>query len=459
MPTDLSDLFKHILGRIDLAYSKKSAEYLWIALHDKSEGLPVDAFYFHERDHENPNYAVEWPIGQDNQDVQAFATRRIAALTGGLLEVTSERRIVSFLHRTVAEFLLTRDISRDILTRVRPSFDVHLALAKIVTVLCKRFYRLGESLKTAANIYLPLVEPQNFATTMDLLQALEDTVTKSALGVATFKKILLHSPLSEQVSRKLSRSATYFLDIGTSPVVSLLQGEGLGDESVEMLRVLGLHGDGINHTTSETSPWASYFRAFTAPKLDKYVLSFRKLLAIGADPNAQVRYDRCAQSVFSVYLVFPFSYRTRTVRMEAYLDTLDAFLDRGANFWQPITFATAPGPIDERSWWPAKLDTRYNTAEKILSRALKLLGSDTQMMPSRDIAFHTVKRILAKRAGDAALMSRLRAPITQAFPDYMSATLLGMIPRARPSRQPKKRVQGGDEPGTPRQSAKRRRGK
>ncbi|KAK4194507.1 hypothetical protein QBC40DRAFT_290669 [Triangularia verruculosa] len=136
LPTDLSDLFKHILDRIDLAHRKKSAEHLWIALHDRSKSLPAEAYYFHERDHENERYAIEWPIKHQKTNDQ-LASRRISALTGGLLEVSPDSQVVSFLHRTVAEFLWTKDISEEIRARVRERFDVYLALAKMSLVLFK----------------------------------------------------------------------------------------------------------------------------------------------------------------------------------------------------------------------------------------------------------------------------------------------------------------------------------
>jgi len=71
---------------------------------------------------------------------ETYQLPRIIARTGGLLEVHGKggsHLTVSFLHRTVAEFLHSEDMVNDIHTRLRPNFDVYLALAKMNTVQLK----------------------------------------------------------------------------------------------------------------------------------------------------------------------------------------------------------------------------------------------------------------------------------------------------------------------------------
>ena len=447
LPTDLGDLFKHILDRIDPAYSKKSAEYLWIALHAQGP-LPAEAYYFHERDHENENYAVEWPAGPSKVDVQ-FASRRITALTGGLLEVSPYTDAVTFLHRTVAEFLLSRDISIEIMTRMRPSFDVHLALAKISTVQLKcQPPPWGELMKTVLNTYLAGAGRRNFSSTMDFLDALEKTARQNGVIEArNFKEAVLRSPLFEQVGQKLSVNESYPSEIYTPPT-TLLQERIVTNQSIRMLQLLDQHGYGLNQPSSlppNASPWAMYFRDFRLKYFDDYAVSFGKLINIGADPNARISYSRCSQSAFSVYLIIPFSSHAGDLDYKGYLDTLDVFLDHGADFWQPITFNAPSSPVDERYWWPAGIAPSCNTVEKALSKGLQLLGSECPTMQKRDLVFYTVKRILSKRSDDSALMSRLRVAIPQAFPGHMVTSLLNMIPPAPPQGQAEKRKREGDE--------------
>jgi hypothetical protein len=207
VPTDLEHLFRHILNRIDKAYLAKSAELLFIALHENSGLLPPLPYYFHERDHGNENYTVAWRIHlkahESAHAAQELAIRRLTALTGGLLEAQGKESWdskVGFLHRTVAEFLLDKDIANDIHTRLRPNFDVNLALAKMTAVLFQSHSTLITGFKSWLPVmidkYLPQVNERSVQHAWQLVDANESTYTHRLVtaGVHEFRGLLLLLP-------------------------------------------------------------------------------------------------------------------------------------------------------------------------------------------------------------------------------------------------------------------------
>lgn len=109
-------------------------------------------------------------------------------------------------------------------------------------------------------------------------------------------------------------------------------------------------------------------------------MTFRKLLAIGADPNAQIGYSSCTYSVFAIYLILSLSYQATGVNVQSYLSTLDVFLDHGADFWQPLTYNSGTEALGKRLWWPTEVESKFTTVENVLSLGLRLLGFDPQIM-------------------------------------------------------------------------------
>ncbi|CAH0051685.1 unnamed protein product [Clonostachys solani] len=462
LPNDLEDLFKHILNRVDPIYWQKSAEYLKLAL-DSDGRLPAQAYDFHESDHEDKNYAILWPIQPLSWErlctIQGRAKRRIAALTGGLLEAEGAVGTINidFLHRTVSDFLRTRSISNEIHERTRRDFDVHLSLAKLHTVLLKS--DLGRQAETPHQVniersfaptqyvakifqYASKVRSEHLQDLFGLLDSVERALGPVKSWQQDFKKSLLKSKLSNVVSRKLSNDASYFSMLENGPIDTLLTGHS---PPLEMLDVLFRYGHDLNEATDGiTSPWSRFFRSFTIKHLDEFVLTFRALVSQGASPNGMVRYTRCDQTVFCIYVILPFSYYTRDVNVDKYLSTLDVFLDYGADFGKEITFHKA-GPIDERHWWPQKIDSRSNTVAKAFIKGLKLLGSNNQMEPNRRIVFETTRRILLKRGNDRQLVSELRKVIPKAFPEHMTLSLLRMLPQKQSRKTASKRKRAEDE--------------
>ncbi|KAH6635966.1 hypothetical protein F5144DRAFT_488229 [Chaetomium tenue] len=257
--SNLGDLFKHILHRIDLVYAQKSAELLQIVLHDDiSAKLPPEAYYYHEQDSEQDDPTAMWPVGklsvEELLSTRQLANRRITALTGGLLEANFHGPLdaptVEFLHRTVADFLRTEDIAKDIRSRTRPDFDVHLALTKLNAILIRsasspsyedRIWSLTR-VSAIMNDYIPQVfKGYNTRLAYGYLDVIEHHIancSEAEFDLHDFRTTLLESRLFEYVSEKVSRNNRYFSDLGIDPEETLRDAENRSAAST-MLRIIG----------------------------------------------------------------------------------------------------------------------------------------------------------------------------------------------------------------------------
>ena len=150
LPEELEPYFRHMLDGVEPIYRKESAELFEISL---AAAEPYTLMTYHFADDEcllfdclDPRYPSLDPLEPDDFSQRLQTTRkRINARCLGLVEVREIRSeqtftdpykwyTVDFLHRTVRDFLQTKDI-RDLLNeRIEPGFHVH-------NVLCTAFVR------------------------------------------------------------------------------------------------------------------------------------------------------------------------------------------------------------------------------------------------------------------------------------------------------------------------------
>ncbi|PVI00440.1 hypothetical protein DM02DRAFT_473949, partial [Periconia macrospinosa] len=130
LPPTLETYFKSMLDRIDTVYREQTAQILLLALEPHRILTLVTLSFL---DQHGTRYAIERPI-QDSSDSQlqkiCFRTRtRVQARCSDLVVIAPikpnyyrEPR-VRFLHRTVRDFLLTRDIQEYLLEQLCSPFD------------------------------------------------------------------------------------------------------------------------------------------------------------------------------------------------------------------------------------------------------------------------------------------------------------------------------------------------
>jgi hypothetical protein len=131
LPTDLEHFFQHMLEVIDPLYHKNMARTLRIAVNAK-QALELEFYHMLEYEDEDKDFALNRSTESHTTD-KLDATldqcrRRMNARCGGLLEIKQNR--VEFLHRTVRDFLLTKEVSDYIYQKSGQDFMVNLSTLK-----------------------------------------------------------------------------------------------------------------------------------------------------------------------------------------------------------------------------------------------------------------------------------------------------------------------------------------
>ncbi|KAI1750291.1 hypothetical protein F4782DRAFT_548774 [Xylaria castorea] len=132
LPNDLESFFRHIISQVDSLYHKKMAQLLLTAINVR-QSVGLEFYRRQEYEEEDSDYALNRPVEEANDDekerIQDSCRRRINARCGGLLEIRKGR--VEFLHRSVRDFLLTREMNDYLHLESGPEFKVNLSMLKI----------------------------------------------------------------------------------------------------------------------------------------------------------------------------------------------------------------------------------------------------------------------------------------------------------------------------------------
>ncbi|KAH8879820.1 hypothetical protein GQ53DRAFT_849393 [Thozetella sp. PMI_491] len=130
LPTDLEQLFKHMLESVDPANHPKMAGILQVSAH-ALEPLSIDLYWQVEQAFTEPDYAFHCPIGAAPFEVvseqRAQASRSINEKTKGLLKQVNQH--VEFLHRTVKDFVMTRDMAEYLRSKLPANYNGFISIA------------------------------------------------------------------------------------------------------------------------------------------------------------------------------------------------------------------------------------------------------------------------------------------------------------------------------------------
>ncbi|CAM1500670.1 Fc.00g098320.m01.CDS01 [Cosmosporella sp. VM-42] len=146
VPSDLESFFRHMMESVEPFYHEKMAGTLQIAI-TAQEPLPLAIYRFHDLEYEEEHYALKEAVEpwdcQRLEDMQNLVSRRLNARCKGLLEINGTK--VEFLHRTVCDFLRTKDMGEFISKRTRQDFDPYFSIfqAYVAWIKHARFYESG----------------------------------------------------------------------------------------------------------------------------------------------------------------------------------------------------------------------------------------------------------------------------------------------------------------------------
>ncbi|RSL66977.1 hypothetical protein CEP54_003444 [Fusarium duplospermum] len=306
LPSDLEPFFRHMMDSVEPFYHTKMSEMLQMAV-KAGKPLPFSICYFHDQEYEDDGYALREPItpweSEILDSVRNIVTRRVNARCMGLMEVNGDN--VEFLHRTVYDFLSSKDMEQFLETNTRECFDPHLTILQAYVAWTKHapFYDLTTTNKAMLQIgesrlKATLLETFSYAlqVTSDksstisaevLLDEQEQTVQRifqapwsnrpndvCSKATALFRYCALQAVSTEYIVMKLEKNKSYFNDVGVDPLPPILcqkRGDGQGSfwkpEQLELLRCLLCHGYDPNSNTSSSeddastgvlTPWASF---------------------------------------------------------------------------------------------------------------------------------------------------------------------------------------------------------
>ena len=130
LPSDLDQLFRHMLENVNPADHAKMAGILQAAVH-ALEPLHVDLYWQLEKEFEGRGPASRGSLGPESANETAVHREQticsINEKTTGLLRLVDNR--VEFLHRTVKDFVLTKDVGEYLRSKLPADYNGFISIA------------------------------------------------------------------------------------------------------------------------------------------------------------------------------------------------------------------------------------------------------------------------------------------------------------------------------------------
>jgi hypothetical protein len=281
IPDDLEAFFRQILESVEPFYHPKMATTLLISL-EATEPAPIAVYGFHDTEYEDPNYALKLPLEPLPKSQQTArnkpTARRLSARCRGLLEITKGSK-VEFLHRSVMDFLRTKDMASFLSDKAPPTFNAHLSLIRAYTAYAKttRFPQSIERTYFAEHTPSPFTSAlREIMAHAKLLDAAPDTNTKETLYP-------LLDELDKCIPQMERKSQVRMNALGDNTNIALL-----------VYRELILDSHLVSYLNYRLPLDAEYFVPFKGPALSTFVAT---LMGRCADPGVSfedaVKVMRC----------------------------------------------------------------------------------------------------------------------------------------------------------------------
>jgi hypothetical protein len=195
LPGHLETYFKHMLDSIDDVYQQQTAQTFQIMV-NASTTLPLIALHFVDYERKQPDYALQHPIKAiTHPELVAIVDkkrRQINARCKDLVEVTTDaenpfffRYRASFLHRTVLDFLRTKDMVALMTMRSGDGFNPNLSLCraylaqvKVLPVAYELKYSILRNLILGTIYYAQQLEILDGRGEIALLDELDHTLSQ-----------------------------------------------------------------------------------------------------------------------------------------------------------------------------------------------------------------------------------------------------------------------------------------
>ncbi|KAK0645399.1 hypothetical protein B0T16DRAFT_411116 [Cercophora newfieldiana] len=141
VPVELEAFFMQILDSVDAFYHDKMAITLQVAM-EAEEILPAITLDFLEQEYDDNEYALKLPVqpldDSEEEQLKEQASWWLNSRTRGLLEMDEGTGDITFLHRTVRDFLRTREMAEYLATKTPERFDIPSSVLKVYVAIIKR---------------------------------------------------------------------------------------------------------------------------------------------------------------------------------------------------------------------------------------------------------------------------------------------------------------------------------
>ncbi|KAI0548149.1 hypothetical protein F4679DRAFT_327914 [Xylaria curta] len=484
LPTDLELLFKNLLNGVDPVYHEYMAGIIQIARSAKSP-LNLCLYYHPEKQFESDDYAYSevQRLGCDEHSKALELTRRrINSKTRGLLETVSSdplspqgMQTVQFLHRTVRDFLRTREMADFLSEKSRDNFDpaLEICVASLAWIKYQsKIWALDDEFPAEEELhdmlrYATEVNAERADILVKVVDNLERTVAElsprllvNGVRIA-FRQLVIRYNLFRYVSAKLCFNPTHF----DEPValIRALHHPISNDLPVECITVLLKHGHDPNKLSSSkplVTIWSKLFNLHFEARGNENYFTISGLLQVflqhGANPNANVGENGTQVSAFALLLLscFDHSFASTSI-ITTYLNILQSFFDSGANLDYHINSPTL---------WSFDLPIIKGFNQGSICDAFSLylkdkagkwvnLTENDQM--ERDFLCSVTKKVLSQGVRRNSNVSMLIGVIPVVFPEDFAEELVAIVPKIKGSRNRRRRDEDGKDPGVKRRKCQK----
>lgn len=359
-PSELEPFFKAMLEAVEPYYHSHMSTALQIANSSRASQLSFLVYSFHFQEYEDSDYAINLPIKIMDDDeiaeIRSNTSWHLDSRTRGLLEVNPQDGTVTFIHRTVRDFLKTREIHDFLIAKAdsRLKFSPSLSILKAFIAMIKtspipnpiariefgEFDSVTKNGDIRQNNMLKLIEKALIyakemeiymageVRQLDLLDELDRSLSSmlsgerctsnirswSKMRQAFFREQLVQQGLFDYLNSKMNSDPAFLEDIGAVPVLRFFSPYPIITRNIQLHRGRGtdllislLDNGGINTNKDELprlSPWQQLFEHLchwwtwerkSATRFLSLLFQegiLKRFLKAGADPSALVEGPR-----------------------------------------------------------------------------------------------------------------------------------------------------------------------
>ncbi|KAF7551945.1 hypothetical protein G7046_g7578 [Stylonectria norvegica] len=368
LPGDLEELFKRMLNDVDKIYHQHLSE-VFLMLLENSISVQCWMMPFHRMELVDEDYYKTLKVDQSQLEKEAikydkWSNRQLKAISNGLLENVSGQ--IGFMHKSIADFLMTREINSYIKSECRSHFNPRLTPVKALVARLKTRSRTdveSRALEYIAEISTKLVpmSDRDFEALSEVFEEADrlfSDIGIKELWDQELRRMAMRYNLVDFVSYNLSRDPGYLdclkdeifdtVNIGLSAEMNTMLLHH-GENSNQICHLLGGLSDRLSTTQwqeclsrlfksvvkERVGLWSDGSKVYS---IDTAVLGyFSATLAHGEQPNCDIELSTGRLTAFCMFLMIAWEDLVgRFISTDEYLRVLEAYITAGVNLNDPI---------------------------------------------------------------------------------------------------------------------------